>query len=426
MIDNSPAIAPMQQLFTSNLPAFMDVLEGLPGGLPSMHVAVVSSSMGAGIWGDVPGCFPVSEQNDDGEFRYLGVYPPGCAAPAGKFIIADAAGNKNFPGDISAALGCIANIGDLGCGFEQPFRAVEAALQRSLADGDTNSGFLRPDAVLAVVMLTNEDDCSVPWDSLLFDPRQSHVTDPLGGLQTGYRCNEFGHLCDGVPPPHTVSGDTVLQNCTSAEDLGRLIPVSTFAESLRSFKADPESQIFVAAIAGPPTPYIVELRQNVMTTDGGVEAQPAIARSCGPQTVMPGLPVHAYPGVRVRQLIESFGDQGVFESICSSSYQSVMQRIARELGRMLVSICLPPDVPRGAGGTADCRVTLRRLLATGPLSEQVIPSCAPGRTNPPCWQIAETASCAQELFVCWDTACSTGHVPPDIVDGRITCDRPSP
>src|SRR5205085_370199 len=87
-----------------------------------------------------------------------------------------------------------------------------------------NGGFLRDNAALAIVMVTNEDDCSVRSDSLLLSPTVNSVTDlsGLGALQS-YRCNEFGHLCDGVPPPHDpppMSGVT-LKNCVSAEDNGK-------------------------------------------------------------------------------------------------------------------------------------------------------------------------------------------------------------
>ena len=64
-------------------------------------------------------------------------------------------------GDISAAFTCIAALGDRGCGFEHQFESVLRALG---ADGKAapaeNQGFLRRDALLAIIMLTNEDDCS--------------------------------------------------------------------------------------------------------------------------------------------------------------------------------------------------------------------------------------------------------------------------
>ena len=60
LIDDSSSMAPLQQKMRDRLPDFMDVLKDLPGGLPNLHVAVVSSSLGAGIYSNVQGCAPNS------------------------------------------------------------------------------------------------------------------------------------------------------------------------------------------------------------------------------------------------------------------------------------------------------------------------------------------------------------------------------
>jgi hypothetical protein len=50
-------------------------------------------------------------------------------------------------------------VGTWGSGREQPFRAAQLALTDRIADG-TNAGFLRSGAKLAVIILSDEDDCS--------------------------------------------------------------------------------------------------------------------------------------------------------------------------------------------------------------------------------------------------------------------------
>lgn len=50
-------------------------------------------------------------------------------------------------------------VGTYGSPKEQPFRAARMALTDRIADG-TNAGFLRPGARLAVIMISDEDDCS--------------------------------------------------------------------------------------------------------------------------------------------------------------------------------------------------------------------------------------------------------------------------
>src|SRR4029078_9630115 len=98
-------------------------------------------------------------------------------------------------------------------GFEQQLSSVRHALDPNLAPAG-NAGFLRADAFLAVILVTNEDDCSVPANSMLFDPASRLVSAALGPLSP-YRCNEYGHVCriDGTlkHPPRTAAGQ--LEEC---------------------------------------------------------------------------------------------------------------------------------------------------------------------------------------------------------------------
>jgi hypothetical protein len=88
------------------------------------------------------------------------VRPPGVEGalirnvPTGTPAVLDGA-SPSFVSDFKARV----IVGDLGTGWEQPFRAMELALTDRIADGK-NAGFLRPGARLAVVFLSDEDDCS--------------------------------------------------------------------------------------------------------------------------------------------------------------------------------------------------------------------------------------------------------------------------
>jgi hypothetical protein len=54
---------------------------------------------------------------------------------------------------------CAAALGTGGPSDEMPLSSMRDAFEERIADG-TNAGFLRPDALLAVVFLTDENDCS--------------------------------------------------------------------------------------------------------------------------------------------------------------------------------------------------------------------------------------------------------------------------
>jgi hypothetical protein len=62
---------------------------------------------------------------------------------------------------VAGAFSCIAQLGPDGCGYEQSLEAMYRAL-----DPAVNPGFIRDDAALAVLFITDEDDCSARDTSL--------------------------------------------------------------------------------------------------------------------------------------------------------------------------------------------------------------------------------------------------------------------
>ena len=211
MIDNSSSMTEMQQKLYDQLPVFMNVLQKLPTP-PSLHVAVVSSDMGAP--GDSTGSIMCSKVGDQGQFQSM---PRGnCAATtitAGDNFISDADMMPNYTDPIANVFQCIALLGDKGCGFENQLASIDCALGGDGQQPSTNAGFLRPEAYLGIVILTNEDDCSAPSNTQLYSLNggQQNIANPLGPI-ANYRCNEFGHICtdpvSGVTgqPPKTPRG----------------------------------------------------------------------------------------------------------------------------------------------------------------------------------------------------------------------------
>ena len=129
--------------------------------------------MGAGD-GIVASCDRPAASN--GIFQYT---PRGtCTATGldtGATFISDIGGVRNYTGRLENVFTCIAALGETGCGFEHQFAAVPRALG---ADGRPapaeNQGFLRPDAYLAIVLVTNEDDCSASPGVPLYDTGSQH------------------------------------------------------------------------------------------------------------------------------------------------------------------------------------------------------------------------------------------------------------
>ena len=415
LIDDSNSMAPLQAKMRQRMPDFMNVLKGLPGGLPNVHVSVVSSSLGAGVYGNVTGCLPGTVGNLDGNFQHK----TGCGLNAGETFIKSLPGangmrTENFTGDITDVFSCIADLGQNGCGFEHQFEAVRLALQKATVPGTENFGFLREGAYLAILFLTNEDDCSVPADSMLFDPNQQTVADMLGGLQS-YRCNEFGHKCTEAFPHMAPGAPQTMTNCVSAED-GRLVTVEGFVQFLRSIKSD--DQLLLAAIQGPVEPYVVESRA-FMLGNGGTENQPTIRHSC-----TSGAGEYADPGVRIQQALGQFG--GVIESICAPDFRDSMVRIAEVIGRALGAQCVPANVANKPGTQdPDCDVTQRTTSASNQNVDTPVPFCQPGRPTVPCWELVAGGTQCQNgqriLNVCYDAACSADAKPMTKTDALVAC-----
>jgi hypothetical protein len=401
MIDDSSSMAPIQKKLQAQLPTFMDVLKGLPGGLPNVHIGVVSSSMGAGRNPSIDHCPQGGGPTGGGVFQVQPLGGAPCmraSLNAGQNFIINVNGQPNYTGDISDVFACIALLGEGGCGFEHQFESVLRALGADGAPAPAqNANFLRADAYLAVVYVTNEDDCSAPPDSDLFDSSSSTVTDPLGPLQS-YRCNEFGHLCNGQPPPRQPPGEVNLTGMCTSNEMGKLLKVSDVVTALKRLKAD-QTKVLVAAIAGPADPYKVNIGPSQVKGDPSM--WPYVEHSCT-QLEGDGSMTYADPSVRIQQFINAFGTNGVFEDMCAPDFKLALTKIAETIGKKIGSPCVTGTVLDTTGavwngmGQPDCTVVDHQTNAAGVVVDTTLPACAAGQNAgaTACWHLdAGGAAC---------------------------------
>lgn len=379
VVDNSSSMESMQAELVENFPTFINVLKTLPSGLPNVHIGVTSTSMGGGAFSDVPGCPP---GGDRGALLNAPLGSGGTCThvPRDHFITSlDKGTRNNFDGDIGEVFSCIAELGASGCGFEQPLAAMKRALGGDRVGAPPeNVGFLRPGAFLAVIFITNEDDCSVPPDSDLFDTRQNSLSDPLGPLAS-FRCNEFGHLCGGVRPPRSPASN--LMDCRPAEGAGKLVPVADYVAFLKGVKRNPRD-VLVAAIAAPAGPYTVQ-------TDGGGATE--MAHSCNAGKAF------GDPAIRVKAFVDAFGELGSFTSICESSYAPAMDVIAHKIGQVLGDACIAAPLvdvdPDLDGLQADCSVVDESPTADGN-GTVLTPLGSCDLASGPCWRLVPESKCS--------------------------------
>ena len=418
MVDDSSSMETVQRNLATNFPILINVLENLPV-RPNLHIAVTTSDMGAGAFtSSVPGC----QSPDLGNFISSPRNPQDpvvCASNqlnAGQhfFIDTDNGATRNYTGDLATAFGCVAQVGANGCGFEHQLAAVRAALgdpAMNLPAPAGNDGFLRPDALLAVVFITNEDDCSAPPDSELFDPSQNSPSDPLGPLAS-FRCTEFGILCDGQKPPRQAAGP--LNNCTSNDALAQsdpkhsLIPAQFFKDYFTRLKKT-SNKVFAAAVAAQTTPFSVVIDQQT--------GFPQLAHSCSSSNG-----TYGDPAVRLREVVDSFGQLGTFTSICQDSYAEAMAVIAQKLSILLGPQCVagvlthPPDYTQPVIATdqqflapTDIECTVEDIQYIGTPMQKTL------RALPPC-NLSGQASGA-----CWAVVGDSMHCPADSQARVVVC-----
>ncbi len=153
VIDNSGSMAEEQSNLATNFPGFIDVIENYEvegGGFIDYRVAATTTGRDVSYTIDLPDPFedlPMSEAGENGALL-LG---DGCNMPRRWLERSD--------GDVATKFSCVAEVGTGGPSLEMPLYTTELAFTDRVADG-TNAGFLRDDALLALVVLTDEDDCS--------------------------------------------------------------------------------------------------------------------------------------------------------------------------------------------------------------------------------------------------------------------------
>jgi hypothetical protein len=275
IIDDSPSMLDKQTNLKANFPNFINVLNSIEGGLPNIHLGVINSDLGTkgaedGTAGPGIGVGPgaCSGNGDSGNLQTNGT----TLIQGGNFIndelVSGGQRNRNYTGTLEEAFSAIASLGASGCGFEQHIEAAKRAVNNNPA----NPGFVRPNAYLALIFIQDEDDCSMAHSTLL-----GSDTNALGPLQS-FRCNRFGHVCtSGGNNPTEMNNTGPKGGCTSDPNSAYLTNIDDYVSFFKGLKSDPLN-VIVAAIAGPTTPYEVELRVPPGPTGG--TPIPAVAHSC--------------------------------------------------------------------------------------------------------------------------------------------------
>jgi hypothetical protein len=436
LVDNSPSMDPKQKALADNFPKMIEQLDALTDGRPDLHIGVVSSDMGAGgtpiggncnvvlgdrglLWGNVSvdtsywdpntpmqTCYdnsPVRATIAKGSCWALAQNPAitdGCGLNSGARWIEDiqpptgqTQRQVNYTGGPNAlptVFSCLAKgVGVGGCGFEHQLQAVRVALNPQQIGCDAqgknctdvnmaNVGFLRPGAYLAIILVTDEDDCSgEPNNSLNDNIFTNNPRDPNTNAPTetsSMRCATRGHLCNGQPIPdyvdptrgYTGTGFTANFTDCKAKDqslpgdngLLPLIAVQDMIQSVNLVKSRPKEQILVSGIFGwLPDPTDTGLPSDLIVSDKYEIGKDATSKK-GQELLWDYMPIckvpsqtsadgniyKAYGGLRLKEFVDSFqktNSSGVpirnTFSICKSDFTDAMTQIGQAIANVLKS-----------------------------------------------------------------------------------------
>jgi len=380
VVDDSLSMQGEQESLRLRFGSFIEAVSNVEGGRPNLHVGIVSTNVGGPVGSD----FLCAGTGDSGLFISEPRVRTDCNGPDGSFFIdvegADGGRETNFQGTLEEAFGCVAEIGIGGCGYEQPLEAVTRALANP-----ANADFVRPDSLLAIVFITDEDDCSLHDDSMMVDGSAcADYFDPVAcplGRSTSFRCFEFGVECDPDDPRQPGTKE----NCHPRQDSPFLTDVAGHAAALRAIK-DPE-RILVAAISGTLADPVVRVG-----TASDRSSIPDLAPSCASAFG------EAMPPIRLAAFLQEF-DNGTLQSICEENLPdgpvplsepdlaAALAGIAKRIGALLGDPCVVGEVdldPSTAALELDCTVSDITFDGTREI-ESVVPSCDAAGSTLPCW-----------------------------------------
>ena len=411
VIDNSLSMKEEQESLVRNFNNFINVLQGIEGGLPNVHIGVVSTDVGVGPFD----ARPCTANGDDGRLQNS-AQVPGCPTPTDPFIkdLGTENGSRiqNFTGDLADVFSCIAELGDTGCGFEQPLESMRRALNANPFNVDSEGkSFLRKDAFLAVIIISDEDDCSTT-ENQIFDSQDNGL-----GPQTSFRCFDYGVYCGD---PDTPRAPGPRENCiprpgTMSSESYRspyMTDVSEYVEFLRGLKEDP-SLVIVAGIIGNATPVVVGSDE-----DTNPRLEPSCTSGSG----------EAAPAVRTQAFLDSFPQRSTTTTICNEDLSDALIIIANLLALVIGNPCIEGDIDRDKamdGIQYDCQVSDIRFPGGDNQQESVLPQCSsatPDASEHPCWHFVEDRETCPDTLTGFTLMVERGSttVPPG-TNTRVRC-----
>jgi hypothetical protein len=394
VIDNSGSMASEQLKLAQQLPNLVTVLTSgdrfpgvddadLPAGatpenrkftpVKTLHLGVVSTNAGgidevpANSQAAIQSC---ADEGDDGRLQNStavavdGVYAMSrnefVGYDAGQEVLAprsecDIAGLPKYQvfeaGEDDArttaqAFSCVSALGVRGCPFEQQLESMWKALAPSQGIGNSslfqfingtkgqgdryNDGFLRPEAILAVIIVSDEEDCSITDDGKVLFSLSQEADDEYGNLNL--RCGQFA------------PDETLVQ------------PVDRYIDGLKSLKPDNQDRIIFAAIVGVPEDAVSLPIEDILELPEMQFKENPMNMGFPTTSCVSSKGDEAYPPSRMLRVAQGFAEQAVIYSICADNYAPALDTLIEKIASKLKGNCLPRVLTPGDTGLVNCEV----------------------------------------------------------------------
>lgn len=296
----------------------------------------------------------------------------------------------------AAAFECFGPQGIAGCGFESTLESMRLALTRATTTTEASYGFMRPGAILSIVLVTDEEDCSARQQSEfagIWDPNGDQVfwsdENADASLPTSEVCWFAGVECTGGPGQYDechpvnlgVDGQPTDADSSVLYDVAEYIDlVQNIEEEKRAF--NPGAEVLVSVLGGVPDNYVGG-GADIQYADGvGDDADFQLRHGIGPGCKTAA--GEAVPPVRVRAFAEAFAlsddpiDRNIY-SVCADDYSPALDQIADKLIQQLRPACMPSCVadidPITPGLDASCTLKEEYTDESGKTVSEVLSPC---------------------------------------------------
>jgi hypothetical protein len=247
MVDNSISMADKQDALSRSIPDLVQRISTSSSGFTDLHVGVITSSIGGHgsnlcAGSDTTGNIEDQEQNDHGYLigtrpRFSTAKYPDALKPTAEGFLAWTP-DMGAAGLVSGIRAMVESADEFGCGLESQLEAVQRFLVdpqpyktlvvQNCAPGTTEpcavptgvdttllaqrAAFLRPDSVVAIVELTDENDCSIQESGQYYYAARDEIVLPHGSTVCLTNPNDpCCYFCNASPP----TGCTPDPICTS-------------------------------------------------------------------------------------------------------------------------------------------------------------------------------------------------------------------